>query len=232
MFAVPEDEDLAVGKSAGFISEADFPDRVEAGQGGNGSGRYPYCVVETIRGAHWRVDDWNPTGLLYLNWRRRQAAATGEGYGEGHLQEPVAAVDVEHLPSPLIAISPLVLVGVLNKILTDRIPLWYGESHSFLPAGAKTPIVTEISKLAAIWAVEGALLVGILAVLVLAFRPVIRGFAEGSKAAVSGALLASMNTASEYGFGAVIASLPGFLLVASGLQAISDPLLNEAVRGR
>lgn len=169
------------------------------------------------------------TGLFYLDWRRRQAVAAGEGYGEGHLQEPVAGVDDGHLPSPLIAISPLVLVAVLNKVFTDRIPIWYGESHSFLPAGAKAPIVTEVGKVAALWAVEGALLVGILTVLVFAFRPVFKGFAEGTRAAVSGALLASMNTASEYGFGAVIAALPGFLLVASGLKAISNPLLNEAV---
>ena len=38
-----------------------------------------------------------------------------------------------------------------------------------------------------------------------------------------------MNTASEYGFGAVIAALPGFLLVANSLNAISDPLVHEAV---
>ncbi|MEO8137229.1 MAG: GntP family permease, partial [Betaproteobacteria bacterium] len=47
--------------------------------------------------------------------------------------------------------------------------------------------------------------------------------------AVGGALLASMNTASEYGFGAVIAALPGFLVVAQGLQAIPNPLVNEAI---
>ena len=75
-----------------------------------------------------------------------------------------------------------------------------------------------MSKVAAIWAVEGALLLGILTVLVFAWRPVIAQFAEGSKAAVGGALLASMNTASEYGFGAVIAALPGFTLVADALK--------------
>ncbi|HQZ63266.1 MAG TPA: GntP family permease, partial [Dokdonella sp.] len=36
-------------------------------------------------------------------------------------------------------------------------------------------------------------------------------------------------TASEYGFGAVIAALPGFLAVATALKAIPDPLVNEAV---
>ena len=56
-----------------------------------------------------------------------------------------------------------------------------------------------------------------------------RGFAEGSKSAIGGALLAGMNTASEYGFGAVIAALPGFLVVSHALARIPDPLVNEAI---
>ena len=43
----------------------------------------------------------------------------------------------------------------------------------------------------------------------LAWRPAAQ-FAEGSKPAIAGALLAAQNTASEYGFGGVIAALPGF----------------------
>jgi H+/gluconate symporter-like permease len=58
---------------------------------------------------------------------------------------------------------------------------------------------------------------------------VTRGFAEGSRSAVAGALLASMNTASEYGFGAVIASLPGFAVIAKSLRSVPNPLVNEAV---
>jgi H+/gluconate symporter-like permease len=42
-------------------------------------------------------------------------------------------------------------------------------------------------------------------------------------------LLASMNTASEYGFGAVIAALPGFLVIREALSAIPNPLINEAI---
>jgi H+/gluconate symporter-like permease len=38
-----------------------------------------------------------------------------------------------------------------------------------------------------------------------------------------------MNTAAEYGFGGVIAALPGFLLVAEALKAIPDPLIGEAI---
>ena len=54
-------------------------------------------------------------------------------------------------------------------------------------------------------------------------------FAEGTKAAIGGAMLSAMNTASEYGFGAVIAALPGFLVVANALGSIPNPLVNEAV---
>jgi H+/gluconate symporter-like permease len=65
--------------------------------------------------------------------------------------------------------------------------------------------------------------------MLLAGRTVFASFAENTKPAISGALLASMNTASEYGFGAVIAALPGFLLGANALSSIPDPLLNEAI---
>jgi H+/gluconate symporter-like permease len=169
-------------------------------------------------------------GLLYLEGRRRKAAAAGEGYGTALLNEP-EAFEQEKLANPFVAILPLVLVGVMNKVFTIGIPQLYGSSTSFVPAviGKAAPVVQDVSKVASLWAVEGALLVGILAVFVLAGRTVLGKFAEGSKSAVAGALLASMNTASEYGFGAVIAALPGFLVVASALTAIPNPLVNEAI---
>jgi H+/gluconate symporter-like permease len=169
-------------------------------------------------------------GLSYLEWRRRRAAATGEGYGTELVNEP-APFEHGKLAHPLIALLPLVLVGVSNKVFTDLIPRVYGQTQSFIPAvvGKATPVVQDVSKIAAIWAVEGALLLGIVCVLMFAWRPVRERFAEGSKLAVGGALLASMNTASEYGFGAVIAALPGFKLVADALHSIPNPLVNEAV---
>ena len=74
------------------------------------------------------------------------------------------------------------------------------------------------------------LIIGLAAcVLLFAWKPVKASFTEGSKSAIAGALLAGMNTASEYGFGAVIAALPGFLVVANALGSIPNPLVNEAV---
>ena len=169
-------------------------------------------------------------GLAYLDWCRRKAAAAGEGYGTNLLNEP-EPFEKEKLAHPLIAILPLVLVGVMNKVFTVGIPALYGDSVSFLPAviGKVAPVVQQTKAVAAIWAVEGALLVGILTVFVFAGKVVLAKFAEGSKSAIGGALLATMNTASEYGFGAVIAALPGFLVVADALKAIPNPLVNEAI---
>ncbi|MBP2292900.1 GntP family permease [Azospirillum rugosum] len=167
-------------------------------------------------------------GMAYLEWRRKVAAAAGEGYGEGHINEP-EAIHAEVLPNPVIALLPLVMVGVLNKVFTMLIPTVYGTSNQVaLTEGAK-PLVTQVSAVAGIWAVEGALLAGILTVMAFAWKPVSQRFAEGTKTAIGGSLLASMNTASEYGFGAVIAALPGFLVIAGGLKAIPNPLVNEAI---
>ena len=159
------------------------------------------------------------TGLAYLEWRRRQAAAAGEGYGTKLVNEPEPFPE-ERLPSPWLAVTPLVIVGVMNKVFTVLIPGFYGATHSAALPGLAKPVVTQVSSVAAIWAVEGALLLGILTVVMLAFRSLKERFAEGSKAAVAGALLAAINTASEYGFGAVIAALPGFLLIADALKTI------------
>ncbi len=169
-------------------------------------------------------------GMTYLEWRRRVAARAGEGYG-GDLRNEPEPFRGDALAHPLIAILPLLLVGVSNYAFTKSIPGFYGTTQSFVPAviGNPAPVVQEVAKVAAIWAVQGALLVGILTVVVFAWKPVLASFAEGSKSAIGGALLASMNTASEYGFGAVIAALPGFLVVANALQSIPDPLINEAV---
>ncbi|VVE35081.1 transporter [Pandoraea morbifera] len=170
-------------------------------------------------------------GLTYLEWRRRAAAANGEGYGSSLLNEP-ERVNSADLPNPVLAITPLILVGVVNYALTKAIPHWYGSQFDVTPdilPGLHAPVSISINGVVAIWAVEGALLTGILLVLLTAFRKVRDRFANGTKVAVAGALLATLNTASEYGFGGVIAALPGFLVVADALKGIPNPLVNAAV---
>jgi H+/gluconate symporter-like permease len=168
------------------------------------------------------------SGVAYLTWRMRTAKAAGEGYGTGHTQEPEAPAEGA-LANPIVALLPLVVVGVLNKVFTYALPQVYGPTNEVTLAGLDHPITTSVSSVVAIWALELALLAGILTVMVFGYRGIRGRFAEGTKSAVAGSLLASLNTATEYGFGAVIAALPGFLVIKNALAAIPNPLVNEAI---
>jgi len=173
-------------------------------------------------------------GLIYLEYRRRAAAHAGEGYtlSEAALLNEPEKYEASKLPNPWLAISPLVVVGVSNMIFTRLIPQLYGASYAFTPVSAGAPakeIITTIASYKGIWAVLAALLVGIIMTIICAWKEVAPKFIEGSKTATGGALLASINTASEYGFGAIISSLPGFLLAAATLKSIPNPLVNEAI---
>ncbi len=183
-------------------------------------------------------------GLVFLEWRRRSAMAKGEGYeaatpvgSPGAATASAATATAPSaarigLPHPLLSVAPLVLVGVANFVLTKLIPGWYGDNYALtadaLP-GLHAPVTLTIKSVIGIWAVEGALLLGILLTIATAFPRIRDTFADGTKAAVGGALLAAMNTASEYGFGGVIAALPGFLSVSQALRSVPDPLVNAAV---
>jgi H+/gluconate symporter-like permease len=167
-------------------------------------------------------------GLLYLNWRKNKAQAAGEGYGEGHSNEPELAEDTR-LPHPALAIVPLVVVFTVNMLMNKIIPGIYGKSYEFASAG-KTLSIIDISKVQGIWSIEIGLLVGIVITLAIGFGKVKEGIKNGLVASVGGSMLATMNTASEYGFGGVIASLAGFGAIKNVIgQAFSNPLVNEAV---
>ena len=56
-----------------------------------------------------------------------------------------------------------------------------------------------------------------------------RHFSEGSKHAVAGVLLAITNTASEFGYGSIIAVLPGFLALSALMRHAIPNALNEAI---
>jgi hypothetical protein len=72
----------------------------------------------------------------------------------------------------------------MNLLFTHWIPQWYGQPHLHCRAWPRR--CTDVAKLTAIWAVQAALLVGILMVLVR-LRAIRQRLAEGSKSAVGGA---------------------------------------------
>ena len=134
-------------------------------------------------------------GMAYLEWRRRAAAAAGEGYGAEHRNEPEETPEGT-LPHPLVALFPLVVVIVFNKVFAGLIAVVYDDSYTMQMAGMAKPVTVEVSSLVAVWAVEGALILGILLVVALGWRNISSRLAQGSQAAVAGSMLAAMNTAS------------------------------------
>ncbi|WP_075983070.1 GntP family permease [Bacillus massilinigeriensis] len=182
-------------------------------------------------------------GLLYLESRRKKAAKAGEGY-YGFDAETAAAVEglspnqgvdpqlstSQPLSKQILAFVPLILVGVMNKVFVTYIPKWYPNGFDFKKIGMEALGVVDISAVAAIWAVEMALIVGIISTILYDWNRVKTNFKEGLNSGIAGSLLATMNTAAEYGFGGVIAALPGFALISNGISGtFSNPLVNGAV---
>jgi H+/gluconate symporter-like permease len=167
-------------------------------------------------------------GMTFLDYRRRQAVKIGEGYGTGHLNEP-EPIELTSMTNPVIAIMPLFVVGIMNMVITRWLPKVYGDTVNIQLTATAKPLAVPVAKMVGIWSVEAALVLGILTVVVFGWKKVHAKFAEGTKAAIGGALLASLNTASEYGFGSVIAALPGFLLIRDALAHVPNPLVKEAV---
>ncbi len=172
-------------------------------------------------------------GMLWLEYRLKKAKTRGEGYGDHTLNEPAAAADVE-LPKWYIGILPLVLVLVINFILSR---LWTWNPDILAPlADMKLPLmVPAVKNVIGIWALVIALVFGIVLALILGYKNISKkkgGFQQALNVGAIGSLLAIMNTASEVGYGNVIAALPGFKSIAAALLGIKlggTPLVSEAV---
>ncbi|MFS0779750.1 GntP family permease [Neobacillus sp. 3P2-tot-E-2] len=173
-------------------------------------------------------------GMWYLNSRRIKAGKAGEGYDSfGTIKEDNEVTmdlgEQESIGRKIFAFVPVVLVAVLNKVLTTIIPKWYPNGFDFEAIGMSFPSI-DTAKVIGIWSVEIALLVGIIATILYNRKPVLLNFKDGMKVGVAGALLAIMNSATEYGFGAVISNLPGFSIARDGIAKVfGHPLLNGAV---
>ncbi|MEH7113138.1 GntP family permease [Neobacillus niacini] len=182
-------------------------------------------------------------GLLYLEMRRKKAEKAGEGYF-GFGAENAAAlakelIDEKDQAAPdmtsnqsvlrrILAFVPLILVGVTNKVFITNIPKWYPNGFDFKAIGL--PYTIDVTASAAIWAIEMALVVGIISSLLYDWKRVSSKFKEGLNQSIGGSLLATMNTGAEYGFGGVIAALPGFAKISDGISnTFTNPLVNGAV---
>ncbi len=171
-------------------------------------------------------------GMLYLEWRRKKAAAANEGYGDHTLNEPVID-ETAVLPKWFIGILPLALVLAINFYLS-RVYTW--DPNILLPlAGLKLPLMAPaVKNVIGVWSLVIALVFGIVFALALGFKNIPKGggLQKALNVGAIGSLLAIMNTASEVGYGNVIAALPGFKSIAQfllGIKLGGTPLVSEAV---
>ncbi len=170
---------------------------------------------------------------VYWEWRVRSLKAKGEGYGEGHINEPDPKqfADNTKLPSFALALLPLFIVLVGNYVFTNGIQKWDPAIMKAYKTGA------TLQSMVGIWALVIALVIAIVVCVAANWSrfPRTNGTSSlktGIQTAVMGSLLAVMNTGSEVGYGNVISMQPGFNTVADFLTTISfgnNPLLSEAL---
>ncbi|MGN7472390.1 GntP family permease [Brevibacillus sp. SAFN-007a] len=166
-------------------------------------------------------------GMVWLERRRKQAAAAGEGYGEGHSNEP-ELVKTESYMNIWVAILPLALVLVGNYLFSRGI--WTVENWYDATMLKESFKIEKVKNVVSSWALIISLSLGILAALLINVKQVKTKLASGLTAAAMGALLAIFNTASEVGFGNVVKTLPGFKLIQDWILGASDhPLVSEAI---
>lgn len=165
-------------------------------------------------------------GLLYLQMRVNSAKAKGEGYGEGHINEPDELASDHKKVNPALATVPLIAVLVLNYVMTKAIKNWDPEMVSKFKGVTLTGV-------APIWALIVSLVVGVVLAILVGWKNIKteKNLQAAINGGASGSLLAIMNTSSEVGYGSVVSSLPGFAVVSNFLMGIfpSNPLVSEAI---
>jgi H+/gluconate symporter-like permease len=167
-------------------------------------------------------------GVAWLNWRRARAARAGEGYGD-HAPAETDATDEDaprgDAPHVLVAFAPAVLVIALNALFTYVVIPAMDTAYLAEPEYGET----TIQSVRGVWAIIGALVSAIVLLLALHWRRLADVKRSVNKGAY-GSMLPVFNTASEVGYGAVIASLPAFAVVRDAVLGISaNPLISVAV---
>ena len=174
-------------------------------------------------------------GTLWLNRRSAAAHGRGEGYG-AHAptaSDASGAPDADRGaetegggPSFAVAVAPAVAVIVLNALLTYVVIPRMDAGYLAEPRYGETTLLA----VRGVWAIIGALVLSILLALALNWRR-FRDVKATVNTGTMGSLLPIFNTASEVGYGAVIASLPAFAVVRDTVLGLfpGNPVASLAV---
>lgn len=169
-------------------------------------------------------------GLWWLRSRAAAARVKGEGYGQ-HAEASTLGTQpdqdnsaMSHMPLAL-AILPLFLVIAVNGLFTYVV--FPSMDMSFLTD--RFPNVSP-AKMTGLWALIVALVVACVT-LVVSRLGHWSNLKETVNKGIFGFMLPLFNTASEVGYGAVIAGLAGFAIIRDAVLNVapSNPLISEAV---
>ena len=165
-------------------------------------------------------------GCLWLQSRANKAHKNGEGYGidtqEGETLED--GVTSQGKMPVFLAFLPLMLVIGVNALFTYIL----FPSMDFSSLQELYPKL-DPSKQTGLWALVIALVVACLSLILLRLGKW-NNLKETVNKGALGSMLPIFNTASEVGYGAVIASLAGFVIIRDMvLNVSSNPLISEAI---
>ncbi|WP_193140469.1 MULTISPECIES: GntP family permease [unclassified Meridianimarinicoccus] len=169
-------------------------------------------------------------GVAWLNMRIGRARAAGLGYGEEDQYSAIAALPptVEDNDPPFwAAILPIFVVIVLNLILSRFV--YPAMDFSYLAEDIYGGI--SIDDVRGLWAIITALTASVLVLIALNWQRFSGTLNATITQGVNGSFLPIFNTASEVGYGTVIASLPAFALIKNGVTGIMPdvPLVSLAI---
>ena len=164
-------------------------------------------------------------GMWWLNRRARRAMSAGEDYGQHHDESETRLTD-ENLPNFWLAITPIVLVIVGNLVFSKfLIPRW---DTSYLAKAEYGN--TELKAVIGIWSILSAISIAIVALIIIHWSRW-NNLKETVNRGTLDSLLPIFNTASEVGYGTVIASLAAFVSIRNYVVNLSpgNPLISEAI---
>ncbi|MBD2801936.1 GntP family permease [Xenorhabdus sp. M] len=166
-------------------------------------------------------------GYAWLSYRVGKARVDSEGYENenipaeknSHLHEEM------NLPALWKALLPIFLVIACNYTFGKLIPLMNTEYLSEVRYGQ-----TKLHHVLGLWSIIGALVISCLSIIVLNWSRW-KNLKDTLNKGTIGALLPIFNTASEVGYGAVIASLAAFSVISHFLLNISasNVLISESI---
>lgn len=164
-------------------------------------------------------------GMWWLNRRVKKADLSLEGYGnhlESHLEQNLTSAK----PSLMVAFIPIFIVIVSNLVLTKLILPSLNTAYLATDQFGNTSLNSVIG----LWAIICALVLACLSIIVLNWKSIV-DIKNSIQQGVSSSFLPIFNTASEVGYGSVIASLAGFIILRDFLVGIApnNPLISEAI---